>query len=53
MHFIKSFIIGFVAALLYRCPKCWGPIACERDWSNRIEGYGLYYCPKCDGHYKM
>ena len=45
---VAELIKGFIAALLSRCPKCWEPLDCIRDWSGGVEGYGLYYCPKCD-----
>lgn len=47
IYFLKEFI----AALLCRCPKCWEPLDCERDWVGHIEGYGHYYCPNCNGFF--
>ena len=37
-----------IAAILCRCPQCWQPLACQRHWLGGIEGYGNYYCPKCN-----
>ena len=37
-----------IAAILCRCPKCWQPLACQRHWCEDMEGYGNYYCPKCN-----
>lgn len=45
---VAELIKEFITALLCRCPKCWEPLDCIRDWSGGVEGYGLYYCPKCD-----
>jgi ribosomal protein L37AE/L43A len=32
--------------LCHRCPKCGTPLGCVND---NMFGYGLWYCPKCDG----
>lgn len=50
---LNIFLKEFIAALFCRCPKCWKPLNCIRDWSGGVEGYGHYYCDECDEQYKI
>jgi hypothetical protein len=42
MKFLKE--IFFL--IINRCPKCGEHLCCASD---NLFGYGLWYCPKCDG----
>ena len=50
---MKEFIIGFICALFHRCKKCGSGLCVIRYSVGLIDGYGLYYCPKCTGIIEM
>ena len=50
LFYIQIFVVGLICAILHRCPKCWKKLSCiVDDYGGLWDGYGLWYCEKCDG----
>mgnify|MGYP007012495421 CR=1 FL=1 len=35
--------------MMIECPKCGGKMDYTCDFTGHIQGYGMWYCRKCDG----